>query len=53
MQNAAQYQYGTPTPPPRGDLPMTGSTLVPWLLLAGVVLVAAGNLLRGLLGRAR
>lgn len=52
MQNAAQAQYGTPTPPPP-DLPMTGSDMVPWMLLGGLVLIAVGNLLRGLLRRAR
>jgi hypothetical protein len=54
MQNAACAQYVTTveclTPPPRHDLPRTGLD-VAWVLLAGIVLVALGNLIRPLVRR--
>jgi hypothetical protein len=48
MQNAACAQYATVeclTPPPPHRMPDTGLD-VAWVLLAGVFLVALGNLLR-------
>jgi hypothetical protein len=64
-QNAAQTQYGTPTPQPpvgtvtpqptpehkAGTLPFTGGDFVLWFLLAGVVLIAVASIIRGWAGR--
>ena len=48
-QNAACHQYATVeclTPPPPHGLPVTGSD-VAWVLLAGVLLINVGLLIRG------
>lgn len=53
-ENASCFQYGcvpTPPPSPPGDLPLTGYA-VAWVLLAGLIVIAVGLLIRNMLDRA-